>query len=113
MNDGGGVYEHATVGQLSPAVADAKSYVYVPSNDNGTVTVIDQATMQVVDTYHVGKLVQHVVADWDLRQLYATASGSNQLVPIDPTTGRRDRHAHPRRRAVQPVLHARRHRRRS
>ena len=72
---------------MSPAVADAKPYVYVPSNDDGSVTVIDQATMQVVDQYKVGKLVQHVVASWDMTTLYATASGSNRLVEIDPTTG--------------------------
>lgn len=85
-----GVYAHTAAGQLSPAVATAASYVYVPSNDAGSVTVIDQATMQIVDTYRVGKLVQHVVADWGLQQLYATASGSNQLVPIDPATGKRN-----------------------
>ncbi len=84
-----GIYARTTAGQLSPAVADAKQYVYVPSNENGSVTVIDQASMQIVDEFHVGKLVQHVVTDWGLRRLYATASGSNQLVPIDPATGRR------------------------
>jgi DNA-binding beta-propeller fold protein YncE len=72
---------------MSPAVANAKAYVYVPSNDAGTVTIIDQATMEVVDQYRVGKLVQHVVASWDLTKLYATASGANQLVEIDPATG--------------------------
>src|SRR4051794_3240769 len=46
------VYEHASASQLSPAVAQARSYVYVPSNDDGSVTVLDQATMQIVDTYH-------------------------------------------------------------
>ena len=84
-----GVYQFTGVGQMSPAVADAKPYVYVPSNTNGTVTVIDQRTLQIVTTYRVGKLAQHVVADWDMRTLYATASGSNQLVPIDPATGNR------------------------
>jgi len=82
-----GVYAHTMADELNPAVVDAKDYVYVPSNDAGSVTVIDQTTMQIVDTYHVGKLVQHVVADWDLRHLYATASDSNELVPIDPATG--------------------------
>jgi DNA-binding beta-propeller fold protein YncE len=82
------VYSEATAGKLSPAVAHAKSYIYVPSNDDGSVTVIDQASSAVVDHYRVGKLVQHVVPSWDLRTLYATASGSNQLVPIDPSTGR-------------------------
>ena len=88
---GGGqqVYSHTGFGDLSAAVSGAKDYVYVPSDGNGSVTVIDQHTMKIVDSYHVGKLVQHVVADWDLHRLYATSSGSNQLVPIDPTTGAR------------------------
>jgi DNA-binding beta-propeller fold protein YncE len=46
--------------------------------------------MQIVDSYHVGRLVQHVVTGWDLRQLFATVSGSNRLVPIDPTSGQPD-----------------------
>ena len=79
---------------MSPAVADAKAYVYVPSNDDGSVTVIDQQTMQVVKHYKVGRLVQHVVASWDLTKLYATASGSNSLVEIDPTTGEKGRAIH-------------------
>jgi YVTN family beta-propeller protein len=82
-----GVYSHTGVGQMSPAVANAKDYVYVPSNDDGSVTVIDQATMQIVNHYNVGKLVQHVVASWDLTKLYATVSDSNRLVEIDPATG--------------------------
>jgi YVTN family beta-propeller protein len=82
------VYHETAVGDLSPAVGDAKAYVYVPSNDTGTVTVIDQRTKQIVDHYYVGRLVQHVVTGWDLHTLYATASDSNRLVPIDPATGR-------------------------
>ena len=82
------VYAGAGLGKFSPAVAGAKQYVYVPSNDAGTVTVIDQATMQVIDHFAVGNLLQHVVPSWDLRTLYATASGSNRLVPIDPMTGK-------------------------
>jgi DNA-binding beta-propeller fold protein YncE len=81
------VYSHTGVGQMSPAVANAQSYVYVPSNGDGSVTVIDQNTMQIVKHYKVGRLVQHVVAGWDLTKLYATASGSDRLVEIDPTTG--------------------------
>lgn len=81
------VYSHTGVGQMSPAVAGAKDYVYVPSNNDGSVTVIDQATMKIVTHYKVGRLVQHVVAGWDLTKLYATASGSNRLVEIDPATG--------------------------
>lgn len=79
---------------MSPAAANAKAYIYVPSNGDGSVTVIDQHTMQVVKHYRVGRLVQHVVASWDLTKLYATASGSNSLVEIDPTTGDKGRSIH-------------------
>ena len=82
------VYAGAGLGKFSAAVFGAKQYVYVPSNDAGTVTVIDQATMKVIDHFSVGKLAQHVVPSWDLRTLYATASNSNRLVPIDPMTGK-------------------------
>ena len=82
------VYAAAGAGRLSPAEANDKAYAYVPSNDDGSVTVIDQATLQVVDHYKLGKLVQHVVTDWDLRMLYTTVSDSNRLVEIDPATGK-------------------------
>jgi DNA-binding beta-propeller fold protein YncE len=83
------IYSETAPNAMSPAVTGARALVYVPSNDDGSVTVIDQATFAVVDRYRVGKLVQHVVPAWDLTTLYANASGSNQLVPIDPTTGKR------------------------
>jgi len=82
------VYAKTNVDGLSPAVASAKSYVYVPSNDDGSVTVIDQQTMKAIDHFKVGSLAQHVVPAWDLKTLYALASGANRLVPIDPTTGK-------------------------
>jgi len=81
------VYAGAGEGHLSPEAAQAKPYVYVPTNKAGTVTVIDQATFEIIDVYQVGDLVQHVVPDWDFGVLYATASSSNELVPFDPRTG--------------------------
>ena len=73
---------------LRPEVAKDPAYVYVPSNDDGSVTVIDQATFSIVDHFDVGELVQHVVPSWDLKTLYANASGANRLVPIDPGDGK-------------------------
>ncbi len=81
------VYADTAAGHLSPATAGALPYVYVPSNDDGSVTVIDQRTFRVVRTFKVGRLVQHVVPSWDLRTLYAAVSGANLLVAIDPRTG--------------------------
>ncbi len=86
--DPNNVYSETTPEDLSPAVADAKQYVYVPHNENGQVWVIDQNTYEVVGKYDVGNLVQHVVPSHDLKTLYANASGSNQLVPFDPATGK-------------------------
>lgn len=82
------VYSETAAGKPSAAPADAKHYVYVPDNDDGQVWVIDQATYEVVGRYPVGKLVQHVVPSHDMKTLYANASGSSQLVPFDPTTGK-------------------------
>jgi YVTN family beta-propeller protein len=84
------VYSEAGAGMLSPAVAGAKAYVYVPSaqqGGRGTVDVIDQAAMKVVAKFDAGAVSQHVVPSWDLKTLYVTASAANQLVPIDPATG--------------------------
>jgi DNA-binding beta-propeller fold protein YncE len=82
------LYSEAGAGKLSPATAGAKQYVYVPSNDAGSVTVIDQATFAIVHTFGTGgKLVQHVVPSYDMTTLYANVSGSNFLRAIDPTTG--------------------------
>ena len=85
---GPNVYSHIGPNDMSPNVADALPLIYVPSNDDGSVTVIDPTTRKVVNRYKVGTNIQHVVPDWNLKTLYATASGSNQLVPFDPTTGK-------------------------
>jgi DNA-binding beta-propeller fold protein YncE len=83
------LYSEAAAGKLSPNVAGAKEYVYVPSTDDGSITVIDQATGTVVDSYKTGgKLVQHVVAGYDMKSLYANVSGNNFLFEINPMTGK-------------------------
>jgi DNA-binding beta-propeller fold protein YncE len=87
----GNVYAAAGANMMSPNTAGAKQYVYVPSaaqNGAGWVDVIDQATMKVIDRYKAGSVSQHVVPSWDLKTLYVTASAANELVPIDPTTGK-------------------------
>jgi YVTN family beta-propeller protein len=86
--DPANIYSEAGAGRMSPATKDARAYVYVPSNDAGSVTVIDQASFEIVKTYGTGgKLVQHVVPGYDMSTLYANVSGSNFLRAIDPTTG--------------------------
>jgi YVTN family beta-propeller protein len=85
------VYSEAGANTMSPTVAGAKAYVYVPSAQQGgpgKVDIIDQATMTVVGSFTAGSISQHVVPSWDLKTLYVTASAANQLVPIDPTTAK-------------------------
>lgn len=82
------VYAH-TLGpdDLSDAVADVPTRVYVPNNDSATVDVIDPTTFEIIDTFSVGALPQHVVPSWDLSTLYVNNNVGNTLTPIDPMTG--------------------------
>lgn len=85
------VYSAAGTNMFSPTVANHRALVYVPSpkqGGSGTVDVIDQNTMEVVDGFIAGGIAQHVVPSWDLKTLYVNASAANQLVPIDPVTGK-------------------------
>ena len=89
--DATNVYGYAGANMMSSNVATAKPLVYVPSaaqGGAGFVDVIDPATMTVVNRFEAGSISQHVVPSWDMKTLYVTASAGNQLVPIDPTTGR-------------------------
>jgi DNA-binding beta-propeller fold protein YncE len=83
------IYSEAAAGKMSPNTEGALSNVYVPSNDDGSITVIDQASMKIIDKYSTGaKLLQHVVAGYDMKYLYANVSGGNFLKVIDPRTGK-------------------------
>src|SRR5438067_3153287 len=82
------VYAADARGLLSPAVAGAKPYVYVPNSDSNTVDVIDQRTFKIVAHYDVGALPQHVTPSYDLKTLYVDNDEGNSLTPLDPTTGR-------------------------
>jgi YVTN family beta-propeller protein len=73
---------------LSTAARAARPLVYVPNSRSDTVDEIDPATYRVVDSFPVGREPQHVVPSWDLRTLWVADDVSNDLYPIDPTTGR-------------------------
>ncbi|MCQ4040649.1 hypothetical protein ACFOSC_22085 [Streptantibioticus rubrisoli] len=95
-------YASTRTGMLSPTVAHDPELVYVPNSgetgmggtnnshnrDRDTVTVIDPRSFRVVGHFPVGRLPQHVTPSWDLRTLWVDASGSNQLVPLDPRTAK-------------------------
>ena len=79
-------------GRLGPAVAGALERVYVPNRAANTVSVIDPATLKVIDTFKVGVHPQHVVPSWDLRTLWVANNAEGRtdgsLTPIDPKTGK-------------------------
>ena len=81
------VYEHTTANDLAESVSDIPTRVYVPNGESATVDVIDPATFEVIDSYPVGRLPQHVVPSYDMQTLYVNNNQGNSLTPIDPRTG--------------------------
>jgi YVTN family beta-propeller protein len=86
------LYSETRSDKLSPAVAGALPRIYVPNRQGNDVSVIDPATMKVVDRFAVGIHPQHVVPSWDLKTLWVTNNAEGRpdgsLTPIDPTTGK-------------------------
>ena len=90
--DRNNLYSEAGADRMSPAVAGALERVYVPNHTSNTVSVIDPATLKVVDTFKVGVNPQHVVPAWDLHTLWVANNAEGRrdgsLTPIDPNTGK-------------------------
>ena len=87
IQDSTNIYAGAGAGMLDSVARRARALVYVPDSRSDSVTVIDQATYQVIRTFATGKLPQHVVPSWDLRTLWVANNLGNSLTPIDPVTG--------------------------
>ena len=90
--DPNNLYSETTSSHMSPAVAGALERVYVPNHTGNTVSVIDPATLKVIDTFKVGINPQHVVPSWDLRTLWVANNAEGRtdgsMTPIDPLTGK-------------------------
>ena len=90
--DPNNLYSETAAGKLSPAVAGALERIYVPNRSDNSVSVIDPATLKVVDTYKVGVHPQHVVPSWDLKILWVANNAEGRtdgsMTPIDPKTGK-------------------------
>ena len=82
------VYAGAGAGELSPVAKRAKNLVYVPNGEANTMQVIDPTTFRVIATYPTGRQPQHVVPSWDMKTLWVNDDVGNDLVPIDPITGK-------------------------
>ncbi len=81
------VYEFTTADDVAESVRDIPTRVYVPNSESATVDVIDPTTFEVIDSYPVGRLPQHVVPSYDMQTLYVNNNQGNSLTPIDPRTG--------------------------
>ena len=90
--DPSNLYADTRAGNFSAAVAGALERIYVPNRAANTVSVIDPATLKVVNTFKVGVHPQHVVPSWDLRTLWVANNAEGRtdgsLTPIDPRTGK-------------------------
>jgi YVTN family beta-propeller protein len=64
----------------------------VPNRGENTVSVIDPATLKVLNTFKVGINPQHVVPSWDMRTLWVANNAEGRtdgsLTPIDPKTSK-------------------------
>jgi len=65
--DPNNLYSETTAGKLSPSVAGHLARVYVPDRRSNDVTVIDPATMKLVDRFRVGINPQHIAPSWYLQ----------------------------------------------
>lgn len=81
-------YAAARSGMVTGIAAKARPLVYVPNSMTDTVQVIDPATYRIIRTFRTGREPQHVVPSWDLRTLWVNSDLGNELIPIDPMTGR-------------------------
>ena len=88
---GNDVYSQTRAGMLAPQVRRDPSLLYVPDSQGSTVTVISQRTHRIVRVIPTGYLSQHVVPSYDLRTLITNSSYADELVEINPRTGRRTR----------------------
>jgi YVTN family beta-propeller protein len=84
------IYAADHAGNLSDAVRDFPSRVYVPNSGSNTVDVIDPKTFKVVGHFSSGgREPQHVVPSYDLKKLWVINDLGDSATDIDPATGAR------------------------
>src|SRR5258708_14606207 len=79
----------AAAGIFSP-MADANNVIVLNSGE-ATLSLIDEATRQVVATVPTGKEPHHLMATPDSSSLIVANSVSNNLMFVDPKTGKPQR----------------------
>jgi YVTN family beta-propeller protein len=83
------VYAADQPNELSSTVKNFPSRVYVPNSESASVDVIDPNTYKIIDHFAVGRQPQHIVPAYDLRTLYVLDDMGNNLIKIDPATGKK------------------------
>ncbi len=87
--DPANIYAADAVGNLSAAVRNFPTRVYVPNSESDSVDVIDPATYKIIDHFAVGAQPQHIAPSWDLKTLWVLNDKGNSLTKIDPATGKK------------------------
>ncbi len=82
------VYAATHAGMLAPAARGVPYRLYVPNSESDTVDVIDPKKEEIVSSFSVGGLPQHVTPSPDMRTLYVNSNQGNSLLRIDPRTAR-------------------------
>ncbi|MGI8909503.1 MAG: beta-propeller fold lactonase family protein [Rubrobacteraceae bacterium] len=82
------VYAATMTSEVKESLAGLPELVYVPNVVENSITVIDPATFQVVDSYQVEQLPYHITPSWDMSQLLVNNEESSTFTVIDPETGR-------------------------
>lgn len=83
-----GIYAAEAPSRLSSRLRRVPARVYVPNSLDSTVSVVDQRTFKVIDTFPTGAGPNHVTPSADLRRLWVDNTAGGSLTPIDPMTGR-------------------------
>lgn len=90
--DPANLYSETKAGQLSPQVAKHLHRIYIPSRSNNSVSVIDPATMAVVESLRLPARPRFVAPSWDLNNLWVLAHtpgrADGSLTTIDASTGK-------------------------
>ena len=84
----GGIYAGTAEGMLAPVAEDVPYRIYVPNSESDSVDVIDPQSAEVVRSFPVGGLPQHVTPSHDLETLWVNSNAGNTLQRIDPASGR-------------------------
>ena len=83
------IYSADHAGNLSPAVKDFPSRIYVPNSGSNSVDIIDPKSYKIISHFPVGRQPQHVTPSWDLKTLWVLNDLGDSLTRIDPVTGKK------------------------